>query len=138
MSEQENVEIVKQGYAAFQRGDIQTILNLCSDDVEIRHPMSTAIWPWAGKRRGRTQLAEFFAGLAEVGEFERFEPQEFIAQGNKVVVVVFERVRIKATGHAVDNNFVTVFTLSDGKVVQLCFYEDMAPFIAAIRGQEAV
>jgi ketosteroid isomerase-like protein len=138
MNEQENVEIVKQGYAAFQRGDIQTLLNLCSADVEVRHPMSTAIWPWAGKRRGRPEFAEFLAGLAEVVEFERFEPQEFIAQGNKVVVLVFERSHIKATGRAVDNNFVTVFTLSDGKVVQVFFYEDMAPFIAAIRDQEAI
>lgn len=45
MSEQENVEIVKRGFAAFQRGDIQAVLNLFSDDVDFRHPMSTAIWP---------------------------------------------------------------------------------------------
>ena len=51
--------------------------------------MSTAIWPWAVKRRGRTQLAASFAGLAEVAETEQFQPREFIAQGNKVVVLAF-------------------------------------------------
>jgi ketosteroid isomerase-like protein len=138
MSEQDNIELVKQGFAAFQRGDIETILNAFSDEIDFRHPMSTAIWPWAGKRRGRAQAAEFMAGLAEVVEFEQYEPREFIAQGNKVVVLVFERFRIKATGRAVDNEYVHMFTLSDGKVVQWWVHEDTAPIIAAIRDQEAI
>jgi ketosteroid isomerase-like protein len=138
MSEHENVEMVKRGYAAFARGDMQTLLNLFSDDVEFRHPMSTAIWPWAGNRRGRAQIAEFFAGLAEVEEFEQFEAREFIAQGNKVVALVFERFRIKATGRVVDNDYVHVYTLNGGKIVQLCVYEDTAPIIAAIRDQDTI
>ncbi len=138
MNEQENVEIVKRGFAAFHRGDIQTVLSLCLDDVDFRDSMPAEIWPWAGKRRGRAQVAEFYAGLAEVAEFEQFEPREFIAQGNKVVVLAFERFRIKATGRTVENELVTVFTLSEGKVVQLHTYEDTAPIIAAIRGQGAI
>ena len=138
MSEQENLEIVKQFCAAFQRGDTQSALNTLSDDVDFRHPMSTAIWPWAGKRHGRTQLAESFAGLAEVAETEQFEPREFIAQGNKVVVLAFERFRIKATGRVVENDYVIVFTLSEDKIGQFCVDEDTAPIIAAIRGQGAI
>ena len=64
MSEQENVELVKQGFAAFQRGDIATVLNFFSDDIDFRDSMPAEIWPWAGKRRGRAQAAEFYAGLA--------------------------------------------------------------------------
>jgi ketosteroid isomerase-like protein len=138
MSEQENVAIVKQALAAFQRGDLQTFLKFFSDDSEFRHPMSTAIWPWAGTRRGRAQLAESAAEVVKVIEFERFEPREFIAQGNKVVVLVFERGRVKATGRVVDNEYVHVFTVSGGKIVQFCVYEDTAPIIAAIRDQEAI
>jgi ketosteroid isomerase-like protein len=138
MNEHENVELVKQGFAAFQRGDIETVLNFFSDDIDFRDSMPAEIWPWAGKRRGRAQAAEFYAGLAEVAEFEQFEPQEFIAQGNKVVVLAFERFRIKATGRMVENELVTVLTLREGKVVQLRTYEDTAPIIAASRGQGAI
>ena len=63
MTEEENTEIVKQGLAAFQRGDIQSFLELLDDEVDFRHPMRTAIWPWAGHRRRRVQVAEFFANL---------------------------------------------------------------------------
>jgi uncharacterized protein len=138
MDEQENVELVKQGFAAFQRGDIATVLNFFADDIDFHDSMPATIWPWAGKRRGRVQVAEFYAGLAEVAEFEQFEPREFIAQGNAVVVLAFERFHIKATGRTVENELVTVFTFSEGKVARLRTYEDTAPIIAAIRGQEAI
>ena len=38
MTEEENTEIVKQGLAAFQRGDIQSLLELLDDEVDFRHP----------------------------------------------------------------------------------------------------
>jgi ketosteroid isomerase-like protein len=135
MTEKENTEIVKQGLAAFQRGDIQSFLELLDDEVDFRHPMRTAIWPWAGHRHGRIQVAEFFANLQPV---EEFEVREFIAQRDKVVVLLFERLRIKDTGRRVDNEFVIVFTLRDAKVVQLYVYEDTAPIIAAIRDREGI
>jgi ketosteroid isomerase-like protein len=100
--------------------------------------MPTAVWPWAGTCHGRTQVAKFYAGLAEVAEFEQFEPREFIAQGDTVVVLAFERLRIKATGRTVENDVVTVFTFREGKVVQLRTYEDTAPIIAALRNQDTI
>jgi uncharacterized protein len=135
MSEQENTEIVKQGLAAFQRGAVQSFLELLHDDVDFRHPMPTVIWPWAGHRRGRAQVAKFFANLQPV---EHFEVRDFIAQGDKVVVLVFERLRTKDTGRRVDNEFVIVFTVRHAKIVQFWVYEDTAPIIAAIRDQEAL
>ena len=54
------------------------------------------------------------------------------------MVLLFERFRIKATGRAVDNEFVIVFAFRDGKISQFYVYEDTAPIIAAIRDQEAL
>jgi len=133
VNEQAHIELTKQGYAAFARGDIQAVLNLFADDAELLQPLSAAIFPWAGTRRGRAQLAEFFAGLAEVGEFEQFEPQEFIAQGDRVVVLISERFRIRATGRSFNNELAHVFTIKDGKASQLRIYEDTAHFLAAMR-----
>jgi ketosteroid isomerase-like protein len=70
MSEQENAQTVQQLYAAFARGDRQAALNTFSDDVDLQHPMTTTVWPWAGKLRGREQVMRFFAGLAEAAEWE--------------------------------------------------------------------
>ena len=53
-------------------------------------------------------LAEFFAGLGQTMDYEQFEPREFIAQDQYVVVILFERGRIKG-GCAFDNPCVHVF-----------------------------
>jgi len=65
-------------------------------------------------------------------------PREFIAQGNKVVVLSFERGRVKATGRVVDNDYVHVFTVSEGKMSNLACMKTPLPIIAAIRDQEAI
>jgi ketosteroid isomerase-like protein len=135
MDKRDNIQLVQRLYAAFARGDVQVALNTFSDDVDFQHPMSTDVWPWAGKLRGREQVARFFAGLTEVAEWEHFEPQEFIAQGGRVVATVYERLRLRANGRLLENEMVNIFTLKNGKIVQMRIYEDTAPIIAAIRGQ---
>jgi len=134
MSDQQNVELIKNGYAAFTRGDRQTFLDFFSEDVDFQHPMSQAIWPWAGKRNSRAGLAEFLVGINETLEYEQFEPREFIAQGDQVAVLFFERTRVKATGVVFEIFEVHVFKIKGNKVVQLLIFEDTAPIIAALQG----
>ena len=47
---------------------------------------------------------------------------------------MFERARSKATGIAVDNSYVHVYTIKDGTITQLLIFEDTAPIIAALHG----
>jgi len=88
MSEQENVAIVKQALAAFQRGDLQTFLNFLR-----RYGVSSTRCPplsgVGGPRRGRAQLAESAAGVVEVIELCVFEAPGVHCPRHKVVVLVF-------------------------------------------------
>jgi ketosteroid isomerase-like protein len=52
MSERDNIELIKKGYAT-KRGNMQSLLELFADDLESQHPMPQSIWPWAGARKGR-------------------------------------------------------------------------------------
>ena len=133
MSEQENVQAVQQQYATFLRGDIQAVLNGLTDDVEWQEPGPPDVLPWAGTRRGREQVAQFFTLLSEILEFEQFEPQEFIAQGDKVVVLVRQRVRVKTTGRTFEQDTAQVLTLREGKIAKFRI-EDTAAIVAAVRG----
>lgn len=137
MSEQENVQIVKEAYAAFTRGDIPAILNALTDDVVWFLPGPTDIVPVAGERRGREQVGQFFSTLDENQEALQFEPQEFIAQGEKVVVLGHYRWRIKPTGRVFASEWVHVFTLRDGKVVGFHEYYDTAAIVEAYRTTSA-
>jgi uncharacterized protein len=96
VSEQENAKVVEQVYGRFKSGDIQSLLNLLSDDVEWELPNIENV-PFAGKRHGREQVGEFFKALADTQEVQHFEPKEFIAQGDKVVALGHYHWRVKST-----------------------------------------
>jgi uncharacterized protein len=133
MSEEENVQAVQQMYAAFGRGDLSALLTGFADDVDWQVAGPTDI-PICGSRQGREEVAQFFQALGAALETQQFEPQEFIAQGDKVVVLGHERHRVKSTGRIHEGDWVQVFTLHDGKVVRYREYVDTFALVAAFRG----
>jgi hypothetical protein len=125
-----NVDTVQEAYAAVGRGDIPALLDLLTEDVEwaLQGP---AVIPFAGTRYGREGVAEFFSLLGETVEFQEFEPREFVAQGDTVVVLGFERNLIKPTGRTFEQEWAHVYTLRDGKVAKHRALEDTAAYIDA-------
>ena len=97
MDRQQNLELVQRGYEAFGRGDLDGLLALLDESVEWRSP-GPADLPTAGTRRGKQQVAEFFRALGEMLDMQRFEPQTFLADGDRVIVLGDDTARIKATG----------------------------------------
>jgi len=102
MSADRNTQVVKDAYAAFLRGDIATVLNALTDDVEWDGVKGTeGTLPQAGLRRGKAEVARFFQQVDSTTQFERFEPQEYIAQGaqgESVAVVGTYTGIVKANG----------------------------------------
>jgi uncharacterized protein len=123
MADLENVRVVQEMFAAFGKGDLATVLATLDDDVEWRLDGAPEV-PYAGKRRGKAEVADFFFILATELQFERFQLDDFIAEADKVVVLGTERQRVKATGKSADNDWAMVFTLRDGKIVKFRAYED--------------
>ncbi len=124
------MEVVQETYEAVGRGDIPALLDLLTDDVEWTFQGPSVI-PFAGTRRGREGVAEFFSLVGENLEFERFEPREFVAQGDTVVVLGFERSRIKPTGRTFEQEWAHIYKLRDGKVAEFLALEDTAAHAAA-------
>src|SRR5687768_8432257 len=81
--------VVQQVYEAFGRQDVPAILNLVAEEVdwEFVGPDSLA---YAGKRRNRKEVADFFAAVPRADEIHAFEPREFIAAGEHVTVLGWE------------------------------------------------
>ena len=122
MSVKENVQIVKDAYAAFGLGDIQGLLALFAEDIEWIVPSEG--WPLAGTYRGRAAVADFFQKVSETLEFSSFEPREFVAEGDRVLVAVFDIARVKATNGTFEGHWVMAFTVQHGKVMNVPEYID--------------
>jgi ketosteroid isomerase-like protein len=132
MSAEQNTAIVKDAYAAFARRDIPALLNLVSDDVDWQAVVgASAAVPTSGRRVGRQAVAKFFEDLAGGLQFRQFEPREFIAERDKVVVLGFYEATSLATGRGMSSDWVMVFTVRGGKIAQFREFADVAALNAA-------
>ena len=77
--------------------------------------------------------APVFASLVDTQEVQHFDPREFIAHGDKVIVLGHYAWRVKMTGREFGGDFAHVFTVDNGKVVRVHEYMDTAAAAAAHR-----
>ena len=132
--EEKNVRIVKQLYDAFRRRDISSVLALFADDVVMHGPAPAAVLPWGGVHNGRGGVAEFFKALGESLEPQQFDLHEFIAQGNRVVVLGYQKGHAKPTGRPYETEFVNIWSIrGDGKFSEFRVYNDTAALVEALR-----
>lgn len=119
----DNVQIVRNIYERFGRGDIEGVLANFAEDCEVEFSGPRSI-PFAGTytgARGMGQALQKFTGTAEVIDFG---PDEFHADGDFVTVLGHERCRCKATGREWRTRLVETFVVRDGKIRSfLCMYD---------------
>ena len=135
MSADRNIQVVKDAYAAFLRGDIPALQDLLTDDVEWDGVKGTeGTLPQAGLRRGKAEVVRFFQEVDSTTQFDRFEPQDFVAQGDTVVAIGMYSGIAKANGQRVTSDWVHVFNMRDGKVARFREFCDSAALVRAYGG----
>jgi uncharacterized protein len=131
--EGKNVSTVKQLYDAFKRLDISSLLDMFTDDAVIRGPAPAGVLPWGGVHDGRKGAAEFFMAVGESLEAQEFELREYIAQGNKVVVLGYQRGKAKPTGRPYEIEFVHLWSLRERRFTEFPVVNDTAGLVEALR-----
>lgn len=132
MNEKENTALVQQAYALFGRGDIPGLLKLMSGDV-VWQIMEVENVPFTGRFEGPSEVGRFFGTLAGAVDILKFEPQEFIAQGDKVVVLGESLFKTKERGNEFANKWAHVITVADGKLKHFQDYGDTAAAAKAFK-----
>jgi ketosteroid isomerase-like protein len=131
--EGENISTVKQLYDAFKRRDISSLLDMFTDDAVIHGPAPAGVVPWGGVHDGRKGAAKFFMAVGESLEPQQFELREYIAQGNKVVVLGYQRGKARPTGRPYEIEFVHLWSLRDGRCIEFRVFNDTAALVEALR-----
>jgi ketosteroid isomerase-like protein len=121
MSIETNIQTVKDFFAAIGTGDKQRLLALTAEDIEWIIPGKD--WPLAGTRRGHAGLADLLETASKTMETST-EPREFVAQGDRVLVVGFARGKVKATNKAFEDDWIFAITVRDGKLTSIREYVD--------------
>lgn len=113
-------------------GSVQAWLDLFADDIAIRSlGGKVAALDFAKNRHGKADAAHYFAELGRAWELVHFTPEEFIAEGDRVVVVSRVAFKCRDTGKLAESPKVDIFRFRDGKAVEFTEFFDTAAAIAA-------
>ena len=122
MSIEENVQIVKNFFAAMGSYNEHDLLALAAEDIEWIIPGEG--WPLAGTHRGHAGLADLLQKASDTVETSFPKPPEFVAQGDRVLVVGVATGKIYATNKPYKDEWVFDITVRDGKVAHIKEYID--------------
>ena len=122
MGTQENVQIVKDFLAAIGAYNEQDLLALAAEDIEWIIPGEG--WPLAGTHRGYAGLAAVVKKASQEIEMTYSKPPEFVAQGDRVLVIGVATGKIYATNKPFKDEWVFDITVRGGKVAHVKEYID--------------
>jgi ketosteroid isomerase-like protein len=131
-NEEENVQVVKNFFAAIGSGDKQALLALVDEGMEWIIPGED--WPLAGTHRGHAGVAAVLRKAAEEIETTYPKPPEFVAQGGRVLVVGVATGKIKATTKTFKDDWVFDITVRNGKLTKIREYIDTQALAKAAAG----
>jgi len=117
---QENVEIVRAVYEAWNREDLEALLKHLDPDFEL--DFSRAVGPLSGVFKP-DQVRAFWDEIFGMWEAVRFEVDEIVEAGEQVAASSTDYYRgrdgIELTIHPC-----WVWTFRNGRVVHICFYQE--------------
>ena len=122
MGIEENVQVVKDFFAAIGSADKQRLLALVAEDIEWIIPGEA--WPLAGTHRGHAGVNNLLQKANETVETSYPGPPEFIAQGDRVLVVGVATGKIKATNRTFEDHWVFDITVRNSKLTNIREYVD--------------
>jgi ketosteroid isomerase-like protein len=127
---QENVEIVRAAYKAVMLGDWDLADQTLNPAVEF-HGTVGGIWE-GNIMRGPQEIRQaIHEEDLEAWDERRFEPQQFIDAGDRIVVLQHEFRRGKGSGIEVENDTAVTFEVRNGRVIRIRAYMDRAEALEA-------
>jgi ketosteroid isomerase-like protein len=125
-----SLQVIKDTYDAFGRGDVPAVLGAMAEDVEWYEAEGM---PYGGLHRGTEAVAGKVFGplIADIPDFA-VTPEEFIQSGDTVAVVVRYTGSGKETGRRLDLPVVHVWDVRDDKIVRFRQFADTAKFLEVV------
>lgn len=130
MSDQQNVAIIQKVFEAFGRGDVQTILDYCTNDCEFYCPGPSSI-PYAGTKKGRAEIQGYFDALTVTQSDANLSIDQFVSEDDTVVAIGRYTAKVNSTGKPIDTPVVLTFRVRNGKITRHMVIGDTAALAAS-------
>ena len=107
-------QVTEEVFTAFGEGDVDRIMRSLHDRVRIEF-YGPEVIPYAGFYNGQDDGRRFFETVLSSVDIHQFDPEDFICEGDKVVVTGHLNLTARSTGRTIDSDFVHVITVADEK-----------------------
>lgn len=132
MNEEANADLFRRCYDKFGQGDISGLLEHLSENIDFTVP-EVENAPYGGLWHGRAEVERFFELLEEAEHLTDFEAREFIAQGDRIVVLGRSTSTVRSTGRHYSTEWVHVLTVKDDKITSFVEFFDTAAALRAFQ-----
>jgi ketosteroid isomerase-like protein len=126
---QENVEIMRRFFGAFERGGLDGVLRELHPEIEWT---TTGAFIEAATYRGLDEVRGYLGAMLSEFENPLVVPEEFIEAGDQAVTLWRFSGQGKQSGAAVELTLTSVSSLRDGKIVRIRNYPDKAEALEAV------
>ena len=126
-----NKDFVKGIYDAFARGDAAAVLASFDQEILWAYPDNVFYAEGSPFKGPNEVFNRVFLRLATEWEDFRIEPVEYIAEGDRVVVLARETGTFRETGSMLDVETAHVWTIREGQVIEFFAYTDTLAYSRA-------
>ena len=128
-----NADAIKSGYEGFARRDMDAVMAIWNDDIVWEGPNAEEL-PGGGTHSGKEAVAAMLGDIANNWDDFEAPADEFLEDGETVVVLGRLDARAKATGTEVKVPYVHVWRMRDGRASRVQVLTDTAVVLAALTG----
>ncbi|KAA3651823.1 MAG: nuclear transport factor 2 family protein [Bacteroidetes bacterium] len=109
--------VVQKMFKAFSSGDVENFVSTVSEDtIWIYH--GTQIIP-KGVFEKKAGIRTFYNNIMDRTEIISFEPQQYIVEGNMVVVLGQEHQKVKHSGRELKQKWVQIYTVKNNLITKM-------------------
>jgi ketosteroid isomerase-like protein len=125
----ENADLVRGGWEAFGKGDLDAAVATTSDSAEIVIPESL---PWGGTYTGPAGFKEMIGKFLSNFEQVAPQPQQFLEADGGHVVVTVKGVGTTKSGNELSGDSIWLYEVAGGEITRAEFYGDTATALEAL------
>jgi len=126
MGATENLELVRQGYAAFTAGDMETLQKLFKPDIVHAVPGTSAI---AGDHKGTDEVLAMYGNLFALSDGTMSVDLEDVLSDGGSRVIAIHTAKATRNGETRTSRDALLFTIEGGKIASI------QDFFADIEGE---
>jgi ketosteroid isomerase-like protein len=127
---QEDVEVVREIFEAFNSEDIDLILSFTHSDFDVEVPPDLSAEP--DTYRGQDGMRRYWDSFRDAMEEIRFQPERFWDAGEAVVVAMHITAKGRRTAIPVEQRLAGVWTICDRKAIRVRVYASLSEALQAV------